>query len=301
MPLDSAGIFTRMLSVTAGARAAAGAPGPGTRIKGKAAQAWIDGPWLGLLDLKDVTRAEREVLVRWLDQHAEKLLLVRHLLLARPLLDEVFIELTPQALVAMPEGWRDAPRPVLILSPAGRATPARRREYVDALSRLRIPLTSAGSSLWAIREFDVELMVALAQLRGEAERAAFRGALDPAQRRLFDLQVPAAEAALLDDLVGGRDEESPLALDVESLSSLNPKAHPVAVYAAVERAHNQRRAESERTQFAARTIEARASGQGYPDPEREVTGEFAAQASELLLLPSNLQTLFEASQLLSRE
>src|SRR5207244_655855 len=157
-------------------------------------------------------------------------------------------ELAPLGLEAMPEGWRDSPRPVLFLSPAGRGKPERRRQYVDALSRLRAPLVSAGSALWAIREFDVELMVALAQLADEAERASFRAALDPSQTRLFDQQLPAVEAALLDDLVGARDEPGALALEMESVSSLRPQAHPLAVYGAVERVHNRLRAEKDRTQ-----------------------------------------------------
>jgi hypothetical protein len=302
VPLDVAATWTRMLSVTAGARAAAGAPGPGTRVRGNAALDWISGPWLGLLDFEGLRRAEREALEPWLWQHAEPLLLVRHLLLAKPLLEDVFIELTPQALEAMPEGWRDAPRPILILTPAGRARPERRRQYVDALSRLSIPLAAAGSELWAIREYDVDLLVALAQLSDADQRAAFRSALDPSQTRLFDQQLPLAEVALLDDLVGGRDDEGTLALDLDSLSSLHPRAHPLAVYAAVERAHNRRRAEKERTQFSARTIETRLSGQGFPETVRPVTAGFAEKASAVApLLDSELQRIFEASELLGRD
>jgi hypothetical protein len=302
VPLDVAATWTRMLSVTAGARAAAGAPGPGTRVRGKAAQDFLDGPWLGLLDFEGVGRAEREVLEPWLWQHAEPLLLVRHLLLARPLLEDVFVELTPQALEAMPRGWRDSARPVLILAPAGRTRPDRRRQYVDALSRLRIPLTSAGSELWAIREYDVDLMVALAQLAEAGERRAFRSALDPSQTHLFDQQLPLAEVALLDDLVGSRDDEGVVAMDLDSVASLNPRAHPLAVYAAVERAHNRRRGEKERTWFSARTIEARLSGQGYPEPVRPCTPGFAERASAVApLLASELQRIFEASELLARE
>jgi hypothetical protein len=288
-----------MLSVTAGACAAAGAPGPGTRVRGKAALDWIAGPWLGVLDFQGVRRAEREVLEPWFFRHAEPLLLVRHLLLARPLLDDVFIELTAQALEVMPEGWRDAPRPILFLAPAGRVRPERRRQYVDALSRLHIPLVAAGSDLWAIREFDVELLVALAQLSDAAERAAFRTSLDPSQTRLFDQQLPAAEAAVLDDLVGARDEEGALSLDLDSVSSLHPKAHPLAVYAAVERAHNRRRAEQERTQFSARTVHARLSARGFPEAMRACPAEFAERAG--LLLPAELDRVFEASELLAQE
>jgi hypothetical protein len=288
-----------MLSVTAGACAAAGAPGPGTRVRGKAALDWIAGPWLGVLDFQGVRRAEREVLEPWFFRHAEPLLLVRHLLLARPLLDDVFIELTAQALEVMPEGWRDAPRPILFLAPAGRVRPERRRQYVDALSRLHIPLVAAGSDLWAIREFDVELLVALAQLSDAAERAAFRASLDPSQTRLFDQQLPAAEAAVLDDLVGARDEEGALSLDLDSVSSLHPKAHPLAVYAAVERAHNRRRVEQERTQFSARTVQARLSARAFPEAMRACPAEFVGRAG--LLLPAELERVFEASELLAQE
>ena len=147
VPLDVAATWTRMLSVTAGAPAAIGAPGPATRIRGKAALSWIEGPWLGILDFQGVKRCEREVLDPWLSEHAEPLLLVRHLLLSKPLVDDVFIDLTPQAREAMPEGWRDAPRPVLILAPAGRSRPERRREYLVALSQLRIPLVAGGSAV----------------------------------------------------------------------------------------------------------------------------------------------------------
>jgi hypothetical protein len=299
MVLDVAAVWTRILSVTAGACAAAGAPGPGTRVRGKPARSWIEGPWLGLVDLDGVRRTEREVLEPWLLGHAEPLLLVRHLLLARPLGDDVFVELTPQALEAMPEGWREGPRPILVLCAAGRSGPQRRRAIVDALTRLRIPLTSAGSELWAVREFDVELLSALALLSDVRERSAFRAALDPGQRHLFDQQLPAAEAALLDDLVGARDEDGPLALEVESLSSLHPRAHPLAVYAAVERAHNRRRAEKERTWYSARTVVARVSGQGFPDAPRPCPPEFAARAGALL--PAELQRVFEAAELLAGE
>jgi hypothetical protein len=299
VPLDAAAIWTRMLSVTAGACAAAGAPGPGTPVRGEAALDWVAGPWLGVLDFQGVRRAEREVLEPWLFRHAEPLLLVRHLLLARPLLDEVFIELTAQALEVMPEGWRDAPRPILFLAPAGRVRPERRRQYVDALSRLHIPLVAAGSDLWAIREFDVELLVALAQLSDASERAAFRASLDPSQTRLFDQQLPAAEAAVLDDLVGARDEESALSLDLDSVSSLHPRAHPLAVYAAVERAHNRRRAEQERTQFSARTVQARLSARGFPKVVNACPAKFAERAGALL--PAELQRVFEASELLTEE
>lgn len=301
VPLNVAATWTRILSVTAGACTAAGAPGPGTRLKGKAAAGGSRGPWLGLIDFAGVKRTEREVLEPWLFARAEPLLLVRNLLLAKPLLEDVFIELTPRALSAMPEGWREGPRPILVLAPAGRGGPARRRQYLEALSRLRIPLASAGSELWAVREFDLELWVAVAQLSDQRERAAFRAALDPSQIRLFDLQLPAVEAALLDDLVGARDEESALALDVEALSSLYPAAHPLAVYSAVERAHNRRRAEAERTQFSARTLEARLSARGYPEPVNAFTADFAQRAEGIApMLSSELQRLFEASELLAQ-
>src|SRR3954471_20596315 len=226
VPLEAATTWARMLSVTAGACAAAGEPGPGTRIRGKPALDFGSGPWLGLIDFEGLRRPEREALLPWLRERIEPLLLVRHLLLAKPLGEEVFIELGPRALEAMPEGFREGPRPILILAPAGRTRPERRRQYLDALSRLHIPLVSAGSSLWAIREFDPDFVVALAQLWRESERAAFRAGIDPSQTRLFDQQLPAAEAALLDDLVGARDEESETALDVESVSVLNPAARP---------------------------------------------------------------------------
>src|SRR5256885_862155 len=129
----------------------------------------------------------------------------------------------------MPHGWREAPRPILILAPAGRTRPERRAEYLDALSRLRIPLLAKGSELWAVRDFDAGFLVALAQLADPRERAAFRAAIDPSQTRLFDQQLAVAEAAVLDDLVGRRDEEGVLALDVDALSSLHPLAHHLAV------------------------------------------------------------------------
>jgi hypothetical protein len=302
VPLDVAATWTRMLSIVAGAHAAAGAPGPGTRLRGRPALGFVDGPWLGLVDFAGVRRAEREVLEPWLLSHAGPLLMVRHLLLARPLGDDVFVELTPDALEAAPEGFRDAPRPILILAPAGRMRPDRRREYVDALSRLRIPLVARGAELWAIREFDVDLLVALAQLAHPGERAAFRAALDASQARLFDQQLPAAEAAALDDLVGARDEEGALALDVETLSALHPEAHPIAVYSAVERAHNRRRSEAERTGFAARTVEARLSARAWPELVRPCSDAFAARALDLApLFAADLQRIFEAEQLLTRE
>ena len=296
--LDVAAIWTRILSVTAGACTAAGAPGPGTRISGKAAVTWLEGPWLAIFDFAGLRRAEREVLEAWLREHAEPLLLVRHLLLAKPLTGEIFVELTPQAQEAMPEGWRDGPRPILFLAPAGRTTRERRAQYLDALVRLRIPLVSGGSELWGVREFDADLLVAVAQLSTAAGRAAFRSSIDPSQLHLFDQQLPAAEAAVLDDLVGARDEEGAVALDVETVSSLHPGAHPLAVFAAVERAHNRRRGEKERTQFAGRTIEARLTARGYPEPLRACTEQFAQRAASLL--PAELQRVFEASELLSQ-
>jgi|SRR4051812_35079687 hypothetical protein len=298
VPLDVSATWTRMLSVTAGACAAAGAPGPATRLRGKPLDPAL-GPWLGIFDFQPLQRAEREVLERWLSHHAEPLLLVRHLLLATPLSQDVFVELTPQALAAMPDGWREAPRPILFLVPAGRSRPERRREYLDALSRLRIPLASAGSELWAVREFDADLLVAVAQLFFAGERAAFRAALDAGQKRLFDQQLPAVEAALLDDLVGARDEEGAVALDVASLASLHPDAHPLSLFAAVERAHNRRRVEAERTQFSARTVEARLAARGYPEMVRPYGDDFAARAGALL--PAELQRVFEAEGLLALE
>ena len=301
-PLEVTTTWARMLSVTAGACAAAGAPGPGTRIRGKPALDFGSGPWLGLIDFEGLRRPERETLLPWLRERIEPLLLVRHLLLAKPLGEEVFIELGPRALEAMPEGFRDAPRPILILAPAGRTRPERRRQYLDALSRLRIPLVSAGSSLWAIREFDPEFVVALARLWKDSERSAFRASIDPSQTRLFDQQLPAAEAAVLDDLVGARDEESEIALDVESVAALNPGAHPLAMYAAVERTRNRRKAPKERTQFSARTIEARLSARGFPEDVPSCTEQFAARAAAIVpLLPAELQRAFEASELLARD
>ena len=185
VPLNVAATWTRMLSVTAGACAAAGAPGPGTRVRGRPALEWLPGPWLGLIDFDGLSRAERQVLEPWLFGHAEPLLLVRHVLLARPLAEDIFIELTPQALEAMPHGWREAPRPILILAPAGRTRPERRAEYLDALSRLRIPLLAKGSELWAVRDFDAGFLVALAQLADPRERAAFRAAICSACARPF--------------------------------------------------------------------------------------------------------------------
>src|SRR5256885_13623310 len=132
----------------------------------------------------------------------------------------------------MPHGWREAPRPILILAPAGRTRPERRAEYLDALSRLRIPLLAKGSELWAVRDFDAGFLVALAQLADPRERAAFRAAIDPSQTRLFDQQLAVAEAAVLDDLVGRRDEEGVLALPLDAPSSRPPLAHPLAAYSA---------------------------------------------------------------------
>ena len=128
--LDVAATWTRILSVTAGACTAAGAPGPATRIAGKAAVTWLEGPWLGIFDFAGLRRSEREILESFIREHAEPLLLVRHLLLAKPLGGDIFVELTPQAQEAMPEGWRDAPRPILFLAPAGRVTRERRRQYL---------------------------------------------------------------------------------------------------------------------------------------------------------------------------
>jgi len=299
--LNVAATWTRMLSVTAGACSAAGAPGPGTRIRGRPALDWISGPWLGLVDFDGLGRPEREVLQPWLFGAAEPLLLVRHLLLAKPLGEDIFIELTPQAIEAMPQGWREAARPILILAPAGRTRPERRREYLDALTRLRIPLVARGSELWAVREFDPDFLVAIALLQQSGHRAAFRAAMDPSQTRLFDQQLAVAEAAVLDDLVGGRDEESALAMDVEALSSLHPAVHPLALYAAVERAHNRRRDARERTQFSGRTTEARLSARAFPEAARPCTAEFADRATELEpLLPGDLQRIFEASELLAQ-
>jgi hypothetical protein len=299
--LNVAATWTRMLSVTAGACAAAGAPGPGTRVRGRPALEWIAGPWLGLIDFDGLERAEREALHAWLFGQAEPLLLVRNLLMAKPLGEEIFIELTEQAIEAMPQGWRDAARPILILAPAGRGRPERRREYLDALSRLRIPLVSRGSELWAVREFDASFLVAIAHLQQTAGRAAFRAAMEPAQTYLFDQQLAVVEAAVLDDLVGGRDEESALALDLDALSSLHPQVHPLALYAAVERAHNRRRDPQERTQFSGRTTEARFSARAFPEALRPCTDEFARRATALEpLLPGDLQRIFEASELIAQ-
>jgi hypothetical protein len=104
---------------------------------------------------------------------------------------------------------------------------------------------------------------------------------------------------VLDDLVGRRDEEGLLALDVDALSSLHPLAHPLAVYSAVERAHNRRREHGERTWFSGRATEARLSARGFPEPVRPCTPEFAGRASTVApLLPADLQRIFEASELL---
>src|SRR3954462_1770075 len=89
VPLDVSATWTRMLSVTAGACAAAGAAGPPPRLRGKPLDPAL-GPWLGIFDFQPLQRAEREVLERWLSHHAEPLLLVRHLLLATPLSYAVF-------------------------------------------------------------------------------------------------------------------------------------------------------------------------------------------------------------------
>jgi hypothetical protein len=299
VPLNVSLVWTRMLSVTAGACAAAGAPGPGTRVRGRPAHDFLAGPWLGLIDFDGLSRAERAAIEGWLTAYAEPLLLVRHLLLAKPLAEEIFIELTPQAVEAMPRGWRESARPVLILAPAGRSRPGRRSEYLDALSRLRIPLMSRGSELWAVREFDVDFLVAIAQLSDPATRAAFRSAIDASQTRLFDQQLPAAEAAVLDDLIGARDEEGALSMDVDALSALHPAVHPLALYAAVERAHNRRRETAERTQFAGRTTEARLSARAFPEAARPCTPEFAHRAADVgPLLPGDLQRVFEAAELL---
>src|SRR2546422_11155610 len=129
VPLNVAATWTRMLSVTAGACAAAGAPGPGTRVRGRPALEWLPGPWLGLIDFDGLSRAERQVLEPWLFGHAKPLLLVRHVLLASPLPEDIFIELTPQALQAMPHGWRGPPRALPISAPPGRCRPWRRAAY----------------------------------------------------------------------------------------------------------------------------------------------------------------------------
>jgi hypothetical protein len=145
-------------------------------------------------------------------------------------------------------------------------------------------------------------MVALAQLADDAERESFRTALDAGQRRLFDQQIPVALAALLDDLAGRRDEAGALTAEVEGVATLNPAAHPLALYGSLEIAHNRRRAESERTQFAGRTVEKRAAARAWPDSQPPVPADFAARAQALgPLLPDELQRIFEATLLLGGE
>src|SRR3989441_1215643 len=197
VPLNVAATWTRMLSVTAGACAAAGAPGPGTRVRGRPALEWLPGPWLGLLDCDGLRRPERQVLEPWLLGHAEPLLLVRHVLLARPLAEDIFIELTPQALEAMPHGWRERPRPILILPPAGRTRPARRDEYLDALSRLRIPLLAKINVVLPMRAFGPGFIATLAHLRVTLHLAAFLPTIHPTLTALARRISPAARAVSL--------------------------------------------------------------------------------------------------------
>ena len=56
VPLNVAATWTRILSVTAGACTAAGAPGPGTRLRGRPAADHGGGPWLALIDFAGVKR-----------------------------------------------------------------------------------------------------------------------------------------------------------------------------------------------------------------------------------------------------
>jgi hypothetical protein len=299
LPLDVAQTWTRLLAIAAGAPAATGAPGPGT-LFGKEPALGRAGPWLGLLDVQGLRREEQHAIEAWLANRAVNLLLVRHLLVARPFEDAPSLELLPGAQALVPAGWQRSPQPILLLSPAGRARPQRKREYIDALLKLRVPLTSAGSDLWAVRDYDPSLLAAIAALSEPAARLAFRNELDPSQRRLFDNQLPLAEALTLDDLVGARDEESALRLDAANLRSLKPAAHPLAVFAAVERAHNRDRAPAEQSFYSGRTIEARSTGRGHPEPRRPLSTEFAALAEPLAYLPDELQRLSEAADLLDR-
>ena len=96
-----------------------------------------------------------------------------------------------------------------------------------------------------------------------------------------------------------RDEASALSLELDSLSSLRPEAHPLAIYGAVERVHNRRRGEKDRTQFSARTVEARLSARGFPESDAVATPEFAQRAAATVpLLETELQRVFEAFELL---
>src|SRR5207237_10311908 len=135
--------------------------------------------------------------------------------------EDIVSGLRPQALQATPHRWREARRPILILAPAGRTRPERRAEYLDALSRLRIPLLAKGSELWAVRDFDAGFLVALAQLADPRERAAFRAAIDPSQTRLFDQQLAVVEAAVPDGVLRRRPGAGPVGLGVVASASLS--------------------------------------------------------------------------------
>ena len=150
-----------------------------------------------------------------------------------------------------------------------------------ASSRLQIPLTAAGSDLWAIREVSIRRWRSARSPSSSTRRRGrgFARSSTPSQTRLFDAQLPAAEAALLDDLVGARDEEGSLSLDAGSLAALYPQAHPLAIYGAVERAANAQRPLANRTQFSAKTIEARLTGRSFPQAPQPYDAEFERRAS----------------------
>src|SRR5205823_14841667 len=95
-----------------------------------------------------------------------------------------------------------------------------------------------------------------------------------------------------------RGEDGAVVLAVETVAVPDAGARPLAVFAGVERAHSRRRGEKERTQLAGRTIEARLTARGYPEPLRACTEQFAQRAASLL--PAELQRVFEASELLSQ-
>jgi len=146
------------------------------------------------------------------------------------------------------------------------------------------------------REFDVDFLVAVAQLS-----SLWSGQVPGLDRAGPDKTLRSAargrRGGVLDDLVGGRDEETALALDLDSLSSLH-RGPSAGALSAVERAQPQRTRASARSSPAgppSAALGPRFSGDAA-SLHRRVRGSRERRAP---LLPGDLQRIFEAEELLA--
>lgn len=169
-------------------------------------------PWLGVPDLSGIDHGAREQVRRFFEGTVAQLLFMRHVLLAKPVMDGYppsSLELTDAAIRHQPSSWDPKSAPILVLKAVREdeddpGMPFRVLAHLAVDTRPPEPLARH----WA-RSFSAEDAILLAILDEPDGVNALLADLDPSHHETFHAHHALALTHFLEDLVGARDRVNP--------------------------------------------------------------------------------------------